>query len=468
MKILALEASTASAKAMLYDTDTGASKVISREYVGQSDSASRSADAMFEQTVAVGREVSAGERIDLVSLGGTWHSIMAADRHMEPLTSAYLWDYTGAAELCGALRRDDDYTEHFYKTTGCMVNAIYPAFKIRLLLERDSSLRSARFMSVGDYFTYRLTGEIVSTRCLTSGSGLMNIHKREYDEGILSELGISEAQLSPLVDCGAAFPLTKEGAEMLGVDAGIPVIPTNSDGGLNQVGVGALEKGVATLSVGTSGAIRLTTGAPVIPEQRGTWCYLSPKAWLSGAATNGCCNCVDWARRTLFPAGTGYEEMEQGVTDEENAPVFLPFLFGERCPGWNDGRNGGFMGLRPGHNAAELYLAVQEGVLFNIYHCYRMLTEVSGVPTKIKLSGGIVNSRRWLQMCADIFGRTMTLDSVSQGSLLGACVLGMEQLGVIADASDFSPAPAGTVEPDEEKAALYKRRFERYIEFYEQ
>ena len=83
---------------------------------------------------------------------------------------------------------------------------------------------------------------------------------------------------------------------------------TNADGGLNQVGVGALEKGVATLSVGTSGAVRLTTDRPIIPETPGTWCYLSPKSWLSGAATNGCCNCIDWARTRLFPAGTSYEQ----------------------------------------------------------------------------------------------------------------------------------------------------------------
>ena len=54
------------------------------------------------------------------------------------------------------------------------------------------------------------------------------------------------------------YPLTEDGAKALGIKAGTPVIPAHADGGLNQIGVGALKKGVMTFSVGTSGAIRLT------------------------------------------------------------------------------------------------------------------------------------------------------------------------------------------------------------------
>lgn len=133
----------------------------------------------------------------------------------------------------------------------------------------------------------------------------------------------------------------------------------------------------------------------MLPEKPSTWCYLSPKAWLSGAATNGCCNCVDWARKSLFPAGTGYGEIEAGVTDKVTTPVFLPFLFGERCPGWDDDRMGGFANVLPRHNANDLYRAVQEGVLFNLYHCYRILAEVNEPPKEIKISGGILNSLEW-------------------------------------------------------------------------
>ncbi|MGN1004032.1 MAG: FGGY-family carbohydrate kinase, partial [Oscillospiraceae bacterium] len=206
---------------------------------------------------------------------------------------------------------------------------------------------------------------------------------------------------------------------------------------------------------------------PAIPETPSTWCYLSPKGWLSGAATNGCCSCINWARHNLFPPGTDYAAMEAGVSDPEDTPVFLPFLFGERCPGWNSQRRGGFVDCQSRHNIADLYLAVQEGVLFNLYQCYTILTKIGGTPREIKLSGGILNSPRWLQMCADIFGCTMTLDNAIHGSLLGACVVAMEKLGVIGDLRDFSPQSNGTVEPDPEKAVLYQKKFQRYLDYYD-
>lgn len=466
MEILALEASTTSAKAMLYHTDTNTFEVLSREHSAQVRPDSRSAEEIYLLVMKLGRELASGRRIDMISLCGTWHNIMACDRDMQPVTPTYFWDFTGAAELCERLRRDEGYTRAFYQRTGCMVSAIYPPFKLKWLLEQRPELRSARFMSLGSYITYRMTGEQAASRCLLSGGALLNIHTREYDTVMMEELGLDVEQFCPLVEYDAAFPLKEEAAGLLGLPGGIPVITANADGAMNQTGAGALKDGVATLSIGTSGAIRLSADRPVIPDTPSTWCYLSPKGWLSGAATNGCCSCIDWARHTLFPAGTGYDAMETGVSDPEDTPVFLPFLYGERCPGWNNQRRGGFVECLSHHNAADLYLAVQEGVLFNLYQCYQILTDLAGTPGEIRLSGGIRNSKRWLQMCADIFGCTMTLDDVVHGSLLGACVVAMEKLGVIGDLRDFTPRTVGTVEPNPDTAPMYQRKFERYLEHY--
>ena len=194
---------------------------------------------------------------------------------------------------------------------------------------------------------------------------------------------------------------------------------------------------------------------------------MSPKAWLSGAATNGCCNCIDWYKDHAFGQDVSYGEIEKGITDRETNPVFLPFLFGERCPGWNDERKGGFLEILPKHKANDLYLAVQEGVLFNLYHCYKMLTKVNEPPKRIKFSGGILHSPAWAQMCADIFQKDLEVDDNEQGSLLGGAVLAMELAGVIGDVRDFDPAPAKIIHPNPEMADFYEKKFERYLKCYE-
>lgn len=147
--------------------------------------------------------------------------------------------------------------------------------------------------------------------------------------------------------------------------------------------------------------------------------------------------------------------------------MFLPFLFGERCPGWNDEREGGFVRILPRHKLPDLYLAVQEGILFNLYHCYRILSEVNGCPTHIRFSGGILHSEQWTQMCADIFQRELEVNRNEHGSLLGGAVLAMELLGVIDDACTYQPEVSRIIRPDPAKAEFYQRKFQRYLECYQ-
>ena len=162
-----------------------------------------------------------------------------------------------------------------------------------------------------------------------------------------------------------------------------------------------------------------------------------------------------------------YGQLEQGVEDRENTPVFLPFVYGERCPGWNDERCGGFLKVQPHHKLQDLYLAVQEGVLFNLYHCYQILSQVNGTPRHIRFSGGILNSEAWSQMCADIFQQELEVNQNEHGSLLGGAVLAMELLGVIDDACTFPAEVSRIIRPNPEKAEFYQKKYQRYLACYE-
>ena len=101
--------------------------------------------------------------------------------------------------------------------------------------------------------------------------------------------------------------------------------------------------------------------------------------------------------------GLSYRELETEEVSEQD-PIFLPFLHGERCPGWDDGRLAEFIGLSVHDDLRTLYGSVQEGVLFNLLQCHQALVELNGTPRRIKLSGEILHSTRWTQMCADVLG----------------------------------------------------------------
>ena len=96
----------------------------------------------------------------------------------------------------------------------------------------------------------------------------------------------------------------------------------------------------------------------------------------------------------------------------------------------------------------------------------RLLTEVAGEPEKIKLSGGILHSRVWTQMCADIFGKEMEIDQSKQSSLMGAVILAREIIGDLKDISDYEPSVKTTVRPDMARNERYRKQFERYLQMY--
>ena len=106
------------------------------------------------------------------------------------------------------------------------------------------------------------------------------------------------------------------------------------------------------MSVGTSGALRAAHQEPKLPGEPSTWCYyLFDGRRLAGAAINGATNCVDWYLDCFSTKDGGhrdYDKFTEGASkvQGERAPYFMPFIFGERCPGWQEEKTGGFYGVR--------------------------------------------------------------------------------------------------------------------------
>lgn len=468
MDILVMESSTTSAKAMVYDTIAGSLQVVEKTYYDKkTDDGLQNPEDIFFQTAVLASKICNDRKIGLIVLSGTFHSVMLCDLDMKPKTPSFLWSFTGANELCAGLRSDADFVRLFYETTGCMVHSIYPFFKLKYLKGQGQDIKKCYIMGQGSYNYFRMTGIRAEMDSMASGTGLLNINNLTYDSNLMQELGIHKEQLPRLVKWNETSPLGAEAAHLMGVQAGIPVIATGPDGALNQMGSDALSEGIMTLSVGTSAAMRMSVPKPRLSDDKSTWCYLSPKMWLSGAATSGGCNCVDWIKRLMFPIGTSYEECEKGIGNcTDKAPIFLPFLYGERCPGWNDERRAFFCDVFPQHTSSDYYYSVLEGVLFNIYQCYLKLCDLNGEPQEIRTSGGILNSSRWLHMCADMLGNELTMDTIKHSSMVGGLVLGLELIGQIFDGSAMKADCKKKIVPQLKMHDKYMERFKIYEQHY--
>lgn len=517
MHILVIEISTTSAKALVYNYDTDCESsssicVIETELLSNvfNDTTLHDPQSATNQALLLAKNICSGYSIDLISIVSTWHSLVICDKFNTPVSPVYLWSNQIAENDCAQLKKNAEFTSAYYEKTGCIISSTYPFFKLlslrypnsvakqlqselHLYTDIDKDLATPTdtnnpfdgqlILDQGSFLMHQLTGHNVILNSMASGSGLYNLENRDYDDQLLSLIGIQRQQLPRVVTSCETFPLTHCAADALGLHEGIPVIAPGPDGAFNQLGADALSEGVMTLSVGTSGALRLFTKQPFLSEDKSTWCYVLEEGWLVGAATSGACNCVDYMKNQLFEVSMTYDHIEKELSHisiDEQSPLFMPFIFGERCPGWNNQRKSGLVyqnmceskdqdtrDISAKEDSLLSYYATLEGVLFNLYQCYLDVIKLTGKPHVIKLSGGILHSPYWTQLCADIFGVSIQLDEQKQTSLMGGVFLAKKiQVSERTHLTQLSENKVTSVHPSMERHLFYQSRFRQYLEIY--
>lgn len=474
MNIIGLEVSTSAAKCALFSTEEGIVDAVQIPFESSvTDKVVQDPEGMAAAALrALGEIVGCSTReISAIGLVGTWHSLLLLDAEDRPLGPISMWSDLSAAPTVDELRKGQAFVRSCYQKTGCMVHAMYPAFKYRHLKQTQHELvrRAAFLSSQVEYLYWVLTGERAVSRCTASGTGLFNIHSLDWDPDLLDFAGLRPEQLGELKEVFHLGGLRASIAQEVGLKPGTPVTVGAADGAMNQVAIGGAERGIMSFSVGTSGALRMAVDAPKLPEQPSTWCYyLYNGQRLAGAATNAT-NCLDWFLDKCGNRSRGYDYFNQAAegVDAGSAPIFLPFIYGERCPGWDEYRPGGFVGLRAQHGQEEMYYAILEGVLFNLYQCYTILTEVAGAPERILISGGIMNSPFWLQLASDLLGRELWTTGAKNDSTLGAILVALSSINGEVDIQQ--PAePSIVCRPSSpERTRLYRERFAKYLDLYQ-
>ncbi|MCX7779804.1 MAG: FGGY family carbohydrate kinase [Negativicutes bacterium] len=478
MLILVLEASTASAKAMLYRSGEGIIGILPQNYSAEAgDTVTLDADRIVRETLETGRRLLAQtgiRHVDMIASCSIWsHSLVMLDKNKKPVSRLSTWADASAAVTTEKYRKDRSLNTAMYKRTGCPIHTTYTLWKYVHAKEAGNAKDAAFIAAMPEYLFLGLTGQFAVSQSTASGGGFLNLNTLAWDEEALRIAGVDASMLPVLVDPEYTAPLSQEAANLLGIKAGTPVVITGADGCMHQVAAGAFGENVMTLSVGTSAALRITAPRPILADYPATWCYVGVEnSWIVGSATAGAGNCVDWIGKKILGANGAItlEELGEGARNtlaKEDAPIFLPFLAGERCPGWDDKRSAQLCDLKLNHDIYDLYYSVLEGVLFNLKQCYDITVPIVGKPPKyISISGGIEKSSLWLSMAASIFGLPVYVDGRLHASSLGAAYMGLKVVGEISSVKEIKPVLENSYEPDNKKTGFFQERFARYLKHY--
>jgi gluconokinase len=485
---LGIDLGTSAVKAIVVDeagrTVAGVSAGVS-SYQSEGSGHEQAAEDVWTSMVAAVRSALAGldvGRVKAAAFSAAMHGFMAVDGQGRPLMRMMAWADGRSQAEAEALRKESG-TESLART-GCPPTALYYPARLRWLKQGQPNIfrQAAKFVSIKDWIIYRLTGRWTMDRSHASSNGLLDIHRLQWDGPTLALAGIGPERLPELVEPDAAVgELLPEAAQQLGLPAGIAIVPGAGDGGLANLGSGAVDPGQAAATIGTSGAMRKVLSAPWVEPEGRLWCYyLAEGRWYAGGAINSGGAVLRWLRDGLLAPvrdqalASGREPYERIIElAQEAGPgagglMLLPYLQGERTPYWDPLARGVYFGIAPHHGPAHFARAALEGICYAMAHVHELLAASPGGIGEVRASGGFARSEFWLQLMADVMGQPLARPQVTEGSALGAAILAMKAAGAIATlaaAKDFI-AVEKIFDPDRRQTAFHRERFEFFKDLY--
>lgn len=145
--------------------------------------------------------------------------------------------------------------------------------------------------------------------------------------------------------------------------------------------------------------------------------------------------------------------------------MILPFLRGERAPGWATEATLTIGGMTPATTAAHIIRAAFEAVAFRFRLIYDRLRPHLAPDSVIVASGGALQvSALWRQILADVLQTPMHLVNVDEATSRGAAVLALQALDL---PQPPLPPTVHTAIPDRQAGIRYEEALRRQEELYE-
>ena len=394
-----------------------------------------------------------------------WHSLLALDGAGRPLTAVITWADTRSAPAAAALRREHDERRIHARTGAPLHSAFFPA-KLRWLRETRPEVfaRAAVWCGFGEYLHARLTGHLAASLSMASGTGLLDQiaggmgcrHAgRVRDRRRAAAAHRRHRRARP--DRAARRALARARARALASGArGRRVLerrlrlPGPAAGRAQSRDVRRAPRHPARAAGPARGH---AVGALALPGGR-------PRALVGGATSEGG-NVLAWCRRHLaLPGDPAALEAALGAAEPDgHGLTALPFLAGERSPGWRPEARAAVTGLSLDTGAVEIARALLESVAFRLAEVY---DRPAPAGCRRSRRGGLRRGPGPLtglgpdrERCPR---RPGGHGGDAEASARGAALLALEALGVVVPEA---PAPLRVLQPAPERHARYRAARER-------
>jgi len=413
-----------------------------------------------------------------ISFSCAMHSLLVIDKNTKPLTNVITWADLRSKDYAKKLR-DTPEGEKIYWHTGTPVHAMTPLCKLMWMKDHQPKIfhKAHKFISIKEYIWFRFFEKFQVDYSIASGTGLFDIRLFKWYKDALEMAGITEDILStPVTTLHIETNLVKKYQNKMNLPDGLPFVIGGSDGVLANLGSGAIEPGELALTIGTSGAVRMTSPSPQHDAKKRIFNYiLTENLYVSGGPANNGGNVIKWYVDNFMKKSKSrkddlskYLKEVADIPPGSNGLIFLPYVFGERAPVWDADAKGVFLRIQSNHTAQHFLRAVMEGVNLSLYEIGLSVEETIGPAKEIYASGGFIQSKLWLQMIADIFNKKVRVMNVADASAIGAAALGLLALGNISNLEQIKKMikVTHTYNPNKKNRTAYMKNYSTFSQLY--
>jgi glycerol kinase len=447
--LLALDQGTTSSRAIVFDSGGEIVALAQREFqqhYPQPSWVEHDAEEIWSSQRDVACEVLQKAKLkrgEVTAIGITnqRETVVVWDRATgKPIHRAIVWQDRRTAALCDRLRADGR-EPMIREKTGLVIDPYFSGTKLAWILDHVPGARAAaeagRLMcgTVDSWLIYRLTAGRVHVTDASNASRtlLMNIHTGQWDNELLTCLGVPRAMLPEIRSSSEVYGT----ADGVGELAGVPIAGAAGDQQAALFGQACFAPGLAKNTYGTGCFTLMNIGRqPVLSQNK----LVTTIAWklkddleyalegsvfIAGAV-------VQWLRDGLgiIKSSSDVEALAGSVPDSGGV-VFVPAFAGLGAPHWDAYARGTIFGLTRGTTAAHLARAAVESIALQVADLIdAMRSDAANTLAELRVDGGASVNNELLQFQADILQLPVLRPKVTETTALGAAYLAGLATGV--------------------------------------
>ena len=323
-----------------------------------------------------------------------------------------------------------------------------------------------------DYLRFELTSSIGTEVCDATGLNLIEPKQSEWSKQLCQLLSVPIEILPSIANpADIAGYVTRTAAEQTGLVVGTPVVYGGGDSHCALLGLGCIQNGDTGLLLGTNSTLRTVFDDFVSHPQIRMWVqhHVVPNHYTVSASSMAGASVLGWFRQNFIHNKQGNNEDSQMLENSvagspigSDKLVFLPYIYGERCPFYAPDASGAFLGIKHWHKVGHFLRSIMEGVALNIANCFDLIQDCCKLHNTtvehLRLGGGGSKTTLWHQIISDSLNQPIRIMNTEEAGTLGAALLAGIGTGIYTDyrqAVDEAVRVRRIIEPNSKNHIIY-------------